>query len=253
MNKNIEKSLFDNDLQSLKNAIARGEDPNILNVNGNSSLMVAVLSKYTAGLKELLKVPGIDIDLKNISFGYTPLMQAIRNSNMEFVKLLIESGANVNAVNNEKSSPFMESCYSGNLDIIKCLIDNKANLNLKDKAGYNGFLMTIIKNDYKSFKTVLKEDADIYTKTESGTTAVDHICYFKNKKMAKDFCEQALFDDKLELIKDYLDTSKSTFKGEELDCYYYFKSLIDSFELNGDLSRKLLKKRVETINKVIKL
>lgn len=68
-------------------------------------------------------------------YNYTPLHYACKYNNYELVKYLIDRGAKVNIINDDKKSPLSVACETPNLSIIKELLYNGANTNIKDING----------------------------------------------------------------------------------------------------------------------
>ena len=62
-------------------------------------------------MKLLLNNESIDIDLETVDSGYTPLCVAAISGNYEILRLLIESGAEVNKPNGFNQTPFI-CCFT---------------------------------------------------------------------------------------------------------------------------------------------
>ena len=97
-------------------------------------LMNAVMDNDIDAVREII------LSCANINFqdkdGYTPLMRAIRRGNSEIAKLLIRSGADVNAETPYGSTALMDAiCFGSNTEIAKLLIDRGANIYVKDMLG----------------------------------------------------------------------------------------------------------------------
>src|SRR5262245_39191928 len=60
----------------------------------------------------------------------TPLMYAARQGSTNAVRVLTEAGANLNAVNGDKSTALLLSIINGHFDIAKYLVEHGANVNL---------------------------------------------------------------------------------------------------------------------------
>ena len=82
--------------------------------------------EYSARMADYIRVlisEGADVNARSRS-GWTPLMYAASNSNLEIVQLLLEKGADVNARNNNDWTPLMYAAgYSSNPEIKQLLID----------------------------------------------------------------------------------------------------------------------------------
>jgi len=80
------------------------------------------------GVKESL-IKSADIEVCDDRWYYwTPLIHACQMGHEDVVKLLIDSGANVNAESSTKRSVLWLACFRGNGDIIKLLLDNGADI-----------------------------------------------------------------------------------------------------------------------------
>jgi ankyrin repeat protein len=67
--------------------------------------------------------------------GFTPLMLAVKNGQMEMVKFLLGKGADVNAVNKSGRTVLMEAVLAGSPDMVKAIAEAGAELNRKNKSG----------------------------------------------------------------------------------------------------------------------
>jgi hypothetical protein len=77
--------------------IERGANPNVRNRNGQTPLLAA-LADRSFYIVSLLVRHGADVNAMNEEEGYTPLLLAMAMSDtLEFCKLLLDNGANVNA------------------------------------------------------------------------------------------------------------------------------------------------------------
>ncbi len=93
------------------------------------SILEAVKEGNIETVKQHLDA-GTDIDEKDNLWGQRPLHQAIADGHAEIARLLIESGANVNATNNFNTTPLMLAADKSE-SIVKLLIAKGANVNAK--------------------------------------------------------------------------------------------------------------------------
>lgn len=89
--------------------------------------------------------------------GKTLLHHAVKNNEINFIKFLIESGADINAKDNNGRTPLNnfplyndEDDYEDRIDTLSFLITNGAEINNKDNKG-NSILHTAIKKDNINF------------------------------------------------------------------------------------------------------
>lgn len=67
----------------------------------------------------------------------TPLMNASAMGNVEVVRELLKSGADVNQFGPRHSTALMFASGAGHLDVVKELVENGADLNLTEDGGWN--------------------------------------------------------------------------------------------------------------------
>lgn len=109
----------------IKNIYDSTED----NISGITSLMSAVASNDINGVKFFAKAGPASINQKNFG-GATALHIAAREGNLEIAKILIENGANVNAVDNEGWTPLMRSSLAANKEIVDLLLSKNTQAEL---------------------------------------------------------------------------------------------------------------------------
>ena len=79
---------------------------------------------------KLLIEKGADLNAID-KYGYTALIWACRNNNIEIVKLLIEKGADINAKNFIGYTALIWACRNNNTEVIKLLIEKELILMIK--------------------------------------------------------------------------------------------------------------------------
>ena len=77
---------------------------------------------------------GADVNAKNEN-GQTPLHWAVLEDRIEMAKLLIASGADVGAKNKDGETPLHWAVDNDNIEIAKLLIDSGAKVNVKKRNG----------------------------------------------------------------------------------------------------------------------
>ena len=94
---NLEKIVYDNDLEALKQALADGMDVNLQNQYGWTPLHMSIRRDRRDMVAYLLE-QGADIDRVD-GVGWTPLMEAVMDDMPELCAFLIEKGADVTIAN----------------------------------------------------------------------------------------------------------------------------------------------------------
>ena len=111
--------------------------------------------------------PKANINVRNKS-EWTPLHLAIEKGFYEIAKMLIEKGADVNAINNRGRAPLH---FNENLQILKLLIEKGANINEKDKeTGWTPLHFAVIRPNMEIVESLIANGADVNAKSFDGST-----------------------------------------------------------------------------------
>lgn len=122
---------FSNSCSSVQFLLEHGADVNAFDKNGQTPLIYSAFNGSKDAASMLLSCEGINIEAKDITDS-TALYRASASGSVDVVKLLIEHGADKNAVNCFGETPLVRSIINGNLDIAFVLIDSGADVNLSD-------------------------------------------------------------------------------------------------------------------------
>lgn len=139
----------------------KGADINNTDAFGHTLLMTAVSMgleyKY---VEEIIKFIPDKINVKD-NEGFSALSYAIKTNDKDIFKLLIKSGADINAINNKNLSILMLTIMNNNIDLVKILCDNKVNIRYEYEPRRNaiGLAMGL---KYKDIEKELKYRATKY-------------------------------------------------------------------------------------------
>lgn len=122
-------------------------------------------------IKQLSKVNPDTINTPNKS-GYTPLIIAGYRNQLEAVKVLLDLGANVNAVS-EDGTVLTAACYKSNTALVKILLEEHADVNVKNNAGTTPLMFAIMAENEEIVKLLMENKADTQTIDNSRKSAVD--------------------------------------------------------------------------------
>ncbi|HKK77649.1 MAG TPA: ankyrin repeat domain-containing protein [Saprospiraceae bacterium] len=117
--------------------LKNGADPSVKDDDGTLPLAKAVRAKDLAMAKMLLKKSKQaqeDVNWKN-AIGEPLLQTAIQTKNQTIVKLLLDYGAQANALNYFDNSSLHIAADLGELDLLKTLMENGANPELENMMG----------------------------------------------------------------------------------------------------------------------
>jgi len=86
----------------------------------------------------LLKRKGIDINDKGYD-DWTPLHCAVQHSNIGMIKMLLDAGANIDALRYGNAPPLHQAITVGDKEIVRYLIDAGADVSIEDDYGKTPF------------------------------------------------------------------------------------------------------------------
>ena len=96
--------------------------------NGDKKTLARIISSLPLSQDTIERVMGTenlvkreDMDIED-SEGRTPLMHAVHNNQLEAVKMLVESGANVNRTASDGSTALHQVAFSGSIEMIALLL-----------------------------------------------------------------------------------------------------------------------------------
>jgi ankyrin repeat protein len=170
------------DLDKVKYAIELGADVNInMKSSGGNPLVNAIFFGETENdnkiAKELIKA-GADVNIKDAVYGITPLMATHSNNGndkLDLLKLLIQSGADVNAQPYSGVTALIYiSDRSHTPEMIEELLKAGANINHQDAYGTTALFKA--SNHYSSFNKIaivlIKAGANVNIQDNNGNTPI---------------------------------------------------------------------------------
>ena len=145
----------------IKYLIENGADVNEMNNNGNSLLTSAILGGNLEMVKYVLEL-GADVNGQTYGDNY-PLFLAAREGHLEIVEYLIELGANLNI-----HVPFRYSAIAvaiDNFEMVKVLVDNGADVNALTFTMEPLIILAIKDGNFKPVKYLIDNGAEVNAKT----------------------------------------------------------------------------------------
>ena len=146
------------------------------------------------------------------------LFDAIREADLERVKLCLESGAQINSMGGQKTFPLHQSLHytisSGKrkpkrnqVEVIKILLQNGAIVDLKDRAGRSPLHLAVDNKKIEVIKLLLQYGAQIDIKDDKNQTPIDIawqkgfqtiLYYLKNPNMTEEEVKKMAKEEKIE-------------------------------------------------------
>ena len=155
------------DDQATLRTLLKTADANTRDQRDTTPLMYA--SAFgSIGAMRLLMDAGADVNAIN-AVGATALMWCA--GDLAKARLLVEKGADVDARSKLARTPLMvAAAYDGNSEVVKLLIDKGADVSARDKSNSSPFLEAIDANDNRVIRMLIEKGADPNVRTSSGYT-----------------------------------------------------------------------------------
>ena len=159
--------------------LSKGSQSNVVNENGATALYIGMLIQYETrwhiasqeGHLEVVKIlieHGAEIEAI-YKDGYTPLYIASQNGRLDVVEYLISQQANINMSCHHGSSPLYIATQQGQLDVVNLLLQKGANAEAT-KSGFTPFYVACRNGHLEVAKTLLEHGVDIEASDGDGST-----------------------------------------------------------------------------------
>ncbi|MBO4440447.1 MAG: ankyrin repeat domain-containing protein [Spirochaetaceae bacterium] len=156
--------------ESTKVLIELGADINATDANGQTPLMYTTFNNSVYSVKLLLGCKEIKLEEKDIT-GSTALLKAAAHRSYEVLDYLIESGADIDAVNYYGESALTHTISQKNWNVSRKLIQYGANVNFSDKMGRTPLIVAAQYDNNIIAEALLKSGADPFVKDINQNTA----------------------------------------------------------------------------------
>lgn len=164
-------------------------DINAVDQDGNSALhYISGSGRYewdfiNALIRFFLSQPDIDRNLQNHK-GYTPLMYACYNNNIDVSRILIEYDVEINLTNHANCTALMMACNNRCHDTVKLLLKYGAEVNVQETINGETALTLACKfyYDYDIIKMLLEKGAVVNVVNKKGETPLILSCFTNNIK-----------------------------------------------------------------------
>ena len=117
---------------------------------------------------------GAEVNIKDVD-GWTPLMDACFYGSKDIASLLIAKGADVNAIDRAENTALILSAYSGAADIAELLVKRGAKMDIADNCNNTALILASFHGHTDVVRVLVENGARLDCKDNEGKTAADHI------------------------------------------------------------------------------
>jgi hypothetical protein len=140
---------------------------------GRTQLHHCAENGFTTSVKRLLSIRNINVNVKDDEYGATPLHDAAYNGHVEIARLLLQSGADVNAKDRWDRTPLHFAAIQGHVDILHLLVENGADLEAQSKNGSKALHEAALHGNLPFIQELISRyHVDINARRNDGRTAL---------------------------------------------------------------------------------
>ncbi|KAK5681435.1 hypothetical protein LTS10_005965 [Elasticomyces elasticus] len=139
----------------------------------DNALSAAIFNNKKVIVRVLLE-GGADVNA--ITQGSRHLIVACTKGYETIVQLLLEHGADVNAETDHGESSLLVASREGHMTIVRILLDHGANVHAQSDQGINVLHIAVDRNDVRLVRLLLKKGADCNSATEGRDTVLMSAC-----------------------------------------------------------------------------
>jgi hypothetical protein len=148
--------------------LQRGFDPNTVDPQGTSGLMLALKLGSMKVVQALVQAPGVQVEVRNKA-DESPLMLAALRGDLALCQSLIDKGADVNKPG---WAPLHYAATNGHLEVMNLLLEASAYIDAESPNGTTPLMMAAHYGTASAVKLLLEAGADPSLKNEQGLDAI---------------------------------------------------------------------------------
>ena len=167
----------DKAVETIGKLISYGSNVNFSGSDGKTALMRASRMGHQRIVKELLRVEGVDVNIKSSSSGRAALMDACTHGDPNTIEeLMYYPGIDFNLQDNQGATAVMVMAFKGITRSLSRLLNHfreKVNIDLTDKNGFTALMLAAVYGNVKAVELLLEHGANPMIKDNDGNTAED--------------------------------------------------------------------------------
>ncbi|KAF5670521.1 ankyrin protein 3 [Fusarium heterosporum] len=158
-------------------------------VNGNTALHFAILQGHQSVLKPLLECDSSLIFSTN-DLSQTPLFSGVIRGSSSVIKLLLEKGADIRALDRFKNSLLHHLASSDKSSVLKLILEHGADINWQNTQGHTPLHVAIITGQSSAIKILLENRCRVDIPDNLGRRALHEAAVSGNKYCTQQLLEQ---------------------------------------------------------------
>ncbi|MBN1799180.1 MAG: ankyrin repeat domain-containing protein, partial [Spirochaetales bacterium] len=160
LNDNLINAAIIGDLQKVKEAMKQGADVNAKSDTNRTALFLASGNGHTEVVKLLIET-GADVNIADTVLESTAIHVAANMGYLEIVGLLIKNGADIDPVDKDGKTPLMLASLKGFHEIVRLLAEHGANTNHTDVQGYTSIMWAAFHSHTDTIVCLIELNADL--------------------------------------------------------------------------------------------
>jgi hypothetical protein len=159
-----------NDCATITKLLNQGIDINATGPDGRTALMRAAAKGHIEAVQCLLSNPQIRVDQPD-NIGGTALIYAVSGNHCPIIKMLLESGADINKTDPDGNTVLIVAVFFGHIEAVQCLLSSShIVIDHANKQGGTALLAAIDQGNKLIIKQLLDAGADPELVTKVGMT-----------------------------------------------------------------------------------
>jgi len=170
----VQAALFAGNMSPLESLLQNGMDPNATNTPSDKSLMLMAVYYGKPQMLRLLLAHGGDA-AKEEPAGWPLVNQAVvQGAPVEVIRLLVENGAQVNALDKEGGTPLARAGLNGDVEAARVLLELGVAPNAPSMDGQTALHLAALEGHPDVAEVLLSAGADPNVRNECGRTPLDY-------------------------------------------------------------------------------
>ena len=180
------RAVEDGEYNEVKLLLDRGIDPNTTDPKGMSVLMIAA-RKGDARIVSLLIQRRANVGQRSPA-GDTALLMGALNGNTSVIGSLLDAGGEINPA--KGWAPLHYAAFSGNADAVRLLLERGANKDAIAPNGYTALMLAARNGKIEAAKALLYADPDVNFRSVTGDTALS-VAHKRERREMEELLRQA--------------------------------------------------------------